>query len=69
MREKLIFFSFVVLAAITIPAITAGAALLVGQLVGMADDGLLLLVGSAATATFTGVLALAALAAMLMFSK
>jgi hypothetical protein len=69
MRDKLIFFVAAFLTAVTVSAIAGGAAVALGRLVGMQPDAVLVLTGSAVVAAFTGVLALAGLAAMLLFSK
>ena len=69
MRDKLIFFAMVVLAAIMVPAIAGGVAVALGRLVDMHSDAVLMLAGSAVVAAFTGVLALAGLVARLLFSK
>lgn len=69
MHHKMVFLGFIVLSAITLPAVVGGAALLLGRLIGMGNEAILLLIGSAVVATFTGVLALAGLAAALLFPK
>ena len=69
MRDKVIFFALVAFAAIMIPPIVGLGAAAIGHLVGMDGPALVTLVGSAVTATFGGVIALANLLAKLLFGK
>ncbi len=69
MRDKIIFFVMVVFAAITISPTVGIATAAIGHMVGLTGAALLVLVGSAATAAFGAILALATLLASLLFGK
>lgn len=67
--NKVIFFAITIFAAIVISPLVGGAALVIGALVGMQGPPLVVLFGSATTATFVAILALASLAANLFFKN
>ena len=68
MRDKVFFFLFTALVAVTVSPIVGGLAVLVGYLAGMQGDELVVLFGSAVAGVFASVLALAGLAAGLFFT-
>jgi hypothetical protein len=67
--NKVIFFVITIFAAIVIAPLVGGAAAVIGALAGMQGPPLVVLFGSATTASFAAILALASLAANLFFKN
>jgi hypothetical protein len=67
--NKIAFFIITALTAITISPLVGGAAAVIGALAGMQGPSLVVLFGSASTAAFAAILALAGLAAGLFFDR
>ncbi|MDQ2879714.1 MAG: hypothetical protein M3Y48_00185 [Actinomycetota bacterium] len=63
--NKIVFFAITALTAIVISPLVGGGVAVIGALAGVAGTSLVVLFGSAATATFAAILALANLAANL----
>lgn len=67
MRDKVFFYCFAVLAALTLSPILGGLATGVGHLAGMDNGALVVLFGTATAGAFASLMALIGLAAALFF--